>query len=147
VGLLIYVSMDIWATAILNVPQVHYFYDTGPGIIVLIVRCFLSVYFFYNIFLSIKTESIALKKRFYVFFGLFSSVWFLYLPLFVLFALNAPNYSRDIFVTSVAMTADFIAWTALTILMLPPFIKKLFVVEDPQSLIFDDEKEDQYGGL
>ena len=135
VVLVIYVAMDIWSSTSIGGPKVQFLYDTAPGVIVLVLRLLLFAYFAYSIYISVKAEKRKQKVDFFVVFGIAFAVWFLYLPIFVLIALAAPNYHRELFVTAISMVVDFVAWSSLTVLLSPKYIYKFFVVKDPQAVV------------
>ena len=104
VNLVIYVAMNIWKTVGISSTQVNFLYDTAPGIIILLIRMLLFVYFVYAIYHTVKQEQIQSKIFFYFKFGVFTSIWFLILPLFVLFALAMHDYRRMVFISAIFAT-------------------------------------------
>lgn len=75
---------------------ISYRYNTGPGVLLVLLRVFGLGWFLYAIYTT-KKQFPHSKKGFYIKLSLAGTLWFLYMPLFALISLGIHN-SKNLFV-------------------------------------------------
>jgi hypothetical protein len=81
-----YLAMFIWENVGLNPASVLYVYQTAPGIIIIVVRSLVMVYFLWCIRKTYIDENKESKRMFYLYFGIVYFIWFLSLPIVTVIA-------------------------------------------------------------
>jgi len=63
-----------------------YAYDTAPGAILVVLRSLVMIWFIYELYRTFHEEANEVKRTWYVYFGLFYTLWFVILPFIVVVA-------------------------------------------------------------
>ncbi|KAJ6245168.1 intimal thickness receptor-related [Anaeramoeba flamelloides] len=117
--------------------------EAVPGIMLLIVRIFITVVFGYFIRKSYMIETNAKKKRFYKFFGIVALFWFIWIPFFGLVGLGIPKYVRPKVINGMFWSCDFLMFTFLLITFHERFSKGIFFMKADDYLPQDNIKVDE----
>jgi len=141
-----HLSLFIWDNVGRDPASTLYFYDSIPGLIVILFRLGLTFWFLWCLRTTIQLESLEEKKAFYFFFGGLFTLWFLLLPAIVAFALVLEPWYRMRTVTGMMLTADALAMLLFTILLSPSRASKYFnhIKMTPQ-LLAEQERLAGYG--
>lgn len=69
-------------------------YQTWPGWLILVLRCQIIVWFLLELRTTMLYEHNAKKLHFFLHFGASALVWFIYLPVIALIAMQVPAFWR-----------------------------------------------------
>lgn len=138
--ILAYLALFIWDYAGRDPASTLYFYESWPGIIVLVLRFATWLWFLWCLRGTIRLESLPEKRTFYFVFGGCYSLWFISLPIFVLVAfVTAPEY-RFRTVTGLATAFEYLVLTAFAFLLWPSRASNYFVIKaSPQLLSVNND--------
>ncbi|XP_015912059.1 transmembrane protein 145 [Parasteatoda tepidariorum] len=101
-------------------------YQTFPGWIFLILRLAIMVWFLYELRSTMLDENDRAKLRFYVHFGAGILVWFVYLPVVALIALQISALWRAKLLLGITSSADFLAYAIMSHLLSPTRSEQYF---------------------
>ncbi|XP_023223794.1 transmembrane protein 145 [Centruroides vittatus] len=101
-------------------------YQTFPGWITLIVRLIIMIWFLYELRSTMLDENDRAKLRFYVHFGAGILVWFIYLPVVALIALQISALWRQKLLLGITSSVDFLAFAIMTHLLWPTRSEQYF---------------------
>jgi len=110
-----------------------YSYDTSGGTVVVLLRVAFCLYFCFAIRNAYLDPGQADQQRFFLIFGICGTVWFLSLPLIVLFSPLMPIWERLRFVVGVGMFIHTVGLAALVYVIWPNR------AEQYMSLAFNDD--------
>lgn len=94
-------------------------YQTWPGWLILILRTVVMAWFLYCLRATMAFEHQKSKLDFFLHFGAASLVWFIYLPIVALIALQVSVLWRKILLTGICYSANFLAYAVMTHLLWP----------------------------
>eukprot|EP01121_Diplochlamys_sp_Union-15-3_P016403 TRINITY_DN5567_c0_g1_i1.p1 TRINITY_DN5567_c0_g1~~TRINITY_DN5567_c0_g1_i1.p1 ORF type:complete len:451 (-),score=44.13 TRINITY_DN5567_c0_g1_i1:20-1324(-) len=143
---LAYVALFIWDNVGRDPASTLYFYDSVPGLLVVLLRVLTLIWFFWCLVKTRRLETNPEKRRFYLFFGLGFGLWFVALPLIVAISLGLPSWWRQKVVDGLILTINVIAYILLTILLWPTRAQKYFSIKPSSILISDMDTSTQTGG-
>jgi len=134
-----YLALFIWDRVGNNPATTLYFYDSIPGIIVVVLRVGILGWFLWCLRATIRLESLPEKRSFYFIFGGGYTVWFVSLPILVLVAYLVSPTVRYRMITGMEIAVDFVALAALGFLLWPTRAAKYFTIRaSPQLLQVKD---------
>ncbi|KAJ3449636.1 intimal thickness receptor-related [Anaeramoeba flamelloides] len=116
--------------------------EAVPGILLLIVRIFITFVFGYFIRRSYMIETNQKKKRFYKIFGLVALFWLIWIPFFGLVGLGIPRYIRPKVINGMFWSCDFLMFVFLLVVFHEKFSKGIFFMNADDYLPQDDIKDD-----
>lgn len=122
VGVLLYVWNMTEVDVIDDIDE----YQTFPGWIMLIFRLIIMVWFLYELRSTMLDENDRAKLRFYVHFGAGILVWFVYLPVVALIALQISALWRAKLLLGITSSADFFAFAIMAHLLWPTRSEQYF---------------------
>ncbi|GFW24451.1 transmembrane protein [Trichonephila clavipes] len=122
VGVLLYVWNMTEVDVIDDIDE----YQTFPGWIILIFRLAIMVWFLYELRSTMLDENDRAKLRFYVHFGAGILVWFVYLPVVALIALQISALWRAKLLLGITSSADFLAYAIMAHLLWPTRSEQYF---------------------
>jgi len=101
VKIAIFTSLYLMASIFAAVWRAEYFseatslciYQTGPGIIVIVMRILAAVWFKYSVHTTRK--NFMKKKNFYRVFESLYTLWLFYVPISAVISIGAPDYNKD----------------------------------------------------
>mmetsp|Transcript_2168 Transcript_2168/g.2418 ORF Transcript_2168/g.2418 Transcript_2168/m.2418 type:complete len:438 (-) Transcript_2168:54-1367(-) len=116
-----HMTLFIWDVVGRDPASTSYFYDSVPGIFVLVLRVLTWFWFLWSIFWTYKLEAQPQKRRFYIILSIGLSVWYLSLIVFVVMAAGmAPWVPKKItIVTALVLFSDTLAFAVLNFLLWP----------------------------
>jgi len=127
--LLGYLIMFTWENVGVDPASTLYIYESPPGIVVVILRVLVLLWFLWCLKSTHGEESHPSKKRFYLVFGAIYTAWFLMLPFITLVALGIPAWNRYRVVQGMYLTATMLGYAALGYLFWPSKISEYFQIE------------------
>jgi len=142
-----YLALFIWDVVGRDPASTIYFYDSVPGIIVLILRVATMGWFLWCIYHTYKLESIPEKRRFYIFFTVGFSVWYLSLIFYVILAeaINSSFPKKITIVDSLVICSNTLVLGFLNYLLWPTRAEQYFSIKPIKNLL-SDERPRSYGG-
>jgi hypothetical protein len=140
---LAYLALFIWARVGTDPASTMYFYDSIPGIIVLVIRVGVLGWFVWSLRNTIRLESLPEKRMFYIVYGATYAFWFLALPVVVLVAFFLSPTIRFRLIEGLSISIDFLGLAALAFLLWPSRASKYFVIKASPQLL--SVKEGGYG--
>ncbi|XP_002739236.1 integral membrane protein GPR180-like [Saccoglossus kowalevskii] len=116
---LLYGILFIWQMVAVDPTSDLNEYQSWPGALILSLRCIILVWFLMELRSTCKQEYVEAKLRFYRWFGVGYSIWFIYLPLTVLIISQTSALWRQRTVSAMMLTADFISNIVMAFLFWP----------------------------
>lgn len=108
-----------------------YIYDSVPGIILIVVRFLAFVYLVWGLANTYKEEADESKRKFYLYFGLGVTLWFLSLPVTVLCATGMPAWYRERVVDAIQLVVATLGFLVISFLLWPSHASKYFQISGP----------------
>jgi len=143
--LLSYLALFIWDNAGRDPASTLYFFDSIPGLFVVILRIGVTAWFLWCLRSTISFEVLPDKRRFYTIFGFCFTVWFLLLPAIVGFALLLEPWYRFRTVRGLTLCADALAYMAFTVLLWPSRAALYFNIKPSPLLLTENDPRSVYG--
>jgi len=94
-------------------------YQTWPGWLMLILRTIIMAWFLYCLRATMAFEQQKSKLDFFLHFGASSLVWFIYLPIVALVALQVSVLWRKKLIIASTYSANFLAYAVMAHLLWP----------------------------
>lgn len=101
-------------------------YQTWPGGLSLVVRLMIMAWFIYELRTTMLYEHNKQKLQFFLHFGASSLVWFVYLPLLVLIAIQISALWRFKLMLGITYSVDFLAFAIMAHLLWPTRSEQYF---------------------
>lgn len=120
------VLLYIWNMTEVDVIEDIDEYQTIPGWISLAFRLVVMFWFLYELRSTMMDENEQTKLRFYLDFGAGILVWFIYLPVVALIALNISALWRQKLLLGITSGADFLAYSTMAHLLWPTRSQQYF---------------------
>jgi hypothetical protein len=136
--LLAYLALFIWDNSGRDSASTLYFYESVPGIFVLILRSLTWLWFAWCLKKTLALETLPEKRTFYIFFGIACTLWFLLLPLFVIIATAMEAWYREKVITSMTSSLNALALVAFTYLLWPTRAADYFSIKPANALLSSD---------
>jgi len=143
--MLSYLVLFIWDNAGRDPASTLYFYDSYPGLIVILLRIGLTGWFLWCLRSTISFEALPDKRKFYTIFGFCFTVWFLLIPAIVGFALLLEPWYRFRTVRGMTLCADVLAYIAFTVLLWPSRAATYFNIKPAPLLLSENDPRSVYG--
>jgi hypothetical protein len=114
-----YLVLFRWSNFGIDTALTLYFYESIPGVVVLILRCLLVFWFLWCLRDTLRLENLPERRNFYYIFSIAYSIWFLALPV-VVFAISFVDpWVRYRIVRILSLSIDFLGLAALAFLLWP----------------------------
>ncbi|XP_076305830.1 transmembrane protein 145-like [Tachypleus tridentatus] len=123
------VLLYVWNTTEVDVVEDIDEYQTFPGWIIIIFRLIIMTWFLYELRSTMLEENDRAKLRFYLHFGAGILVWFVYLPIVALIALQVSALWRQKLLLGITSSADFLAYAIMTHLLWPTRSEQYFQLQ------------------
>jgi hypothetical protein len=136
--LLSYLALFIWDNAGRDPASTLYFYESVPGIILLVLRTLVWIWFGWCLKNTLALETLPEKRNFYILFGGACTLWFLLLPLFVIIATGMEPWYREKVITSMTSSLNALALSAFTYLLWPTRAADYFSIKPTNALLSSD---------
>lgn len=146
---ILYIALFVWDYATLDSALIYYFYQSIPGIMILVIRILVALWFYWNIFQILKLETLPEKRNFYIKWVIIFGSWLCILPLFVLILGSLEVWKRQIPISAIGITVDFIVFLILVVITWPTLARRYFTVMPGKSLLgydFLSGKNEVYSG-
>nr|CAG4646152.1 EOG090X03T7 [Macrothrix elegans] len=137
---LVHVMLYVWDLTELDVIDDVDAYQTWPGWLMLILRVAIMVWFLYCLRYTMAIEHQRNKLDFFLHFGAASLVWFIYLPVVALIALQVPVLWRKKLLLGIIFSANFLAYAVMAHLLWPTRSQQYFLLANDIDL--GDELEE-----
>eukprot|EP01130_Rhizamoeba_saxonica_P000562 TRINITY_DN10530_c0_g1_i1.p1 TRINITY_DN10530_c0_g1~~TRINITY_DN10530_c0_g1_i1.p1 ORF type:complete len:432 (-),score=43.99 TRINITY_DN10530_c0_g1_i1:65-1360(-) len=142
--LIFYIILFIWDNASRDSASTLYFYESAPGILVLLLRIAIAFWFIWTLRNTLRMEASPPRRRFYRFFGIAYSAWFFILPLTVFGCSFIEPWFRFKVTKDLTLFVDFFGYLALAYLLWFTRAQEYFTIK-PKQLLVDEEDNDVYG--
>jgi len=130
----VYFVIFIWGLVGVDPATTDYIYNSAPGIIILVVRSLAWIYFLYSIRDTLIVENHPTKRKFYKYFGVLYSLWFVALPIIVIMSvLISPWYSEKV-VVNFYLVMNTLGLAVLSFLLWPTRSSDYFTITPPDLL-------------
>ena len=103
-------------------------YQTVPGVIILILRIIVMICFLFSLKDTMSHEYNQERLHFFLHFGAASLVWFIYLPLMAVVALQISALWRTKFILGITYSADTFAYIVMMHLLWPSRKEQYFLL-------------------
>lgn len=103
-------------------------YQTVPGVIILILRIVAMITFLVSLRETMLHEHNVERLNFFLHFGAATLVWFIYLPLMAIVALQISALWRTKFILGITYSADTFAYIVLIHLLWPSRKEQYFLL-------------------
>ena len=115
-----------WASLAMDPARNLYVYETVPGILLMVVRLGVLVWFWVSLILTVRND--ARHRGLYMAIGLGASLWFIMLPLTVAAGAAEGSWGRLKVTTIMFAVTHFVALLALALALWPAVARRLFVL-------------------
>jgi len=139
-----YLILFIWDNFGRDPAATLYFYESVPGVIVLVIRTVLVVWFFWCLRDTLRLENLPERREFYKIFGLCYSIWFIMLPIVVFILSFVDPWVRFKIVRGISVAIDFAGLSALAFLLWPTRAQNYFTIRTTSQLL-EEDKTEKYG--
>lgn len=137
---LVHVLLYVWDLTELDVIDDIDAYQTWPGWLMLILRIGIMAWFLFCLRATMAFEHQKSKLDFFLHFGAASLVWFIYLPIVALIALQVPVLWRTKLLLGIVYSANFLAYAVMAHLLWPTRSQQYFLLANEIDL--GDELEE-----
>nr|CAD7434144.1 unnamed protein product [Timema monikensis] len=109
-------------------------YQTWPGWLIIVFRTLIMVWFLYELRNTMMYEHNTQKLNFFLHFGASALVWFIYLPIIALIALQVSALWRFKLLLGITYSADCLAYCVMTHLLWPARSEQYFLLAEEADL-------------
>lgn len=120
------ILLYVWNKTEVDVIQDIDEYMTWPGILSLVIRLSIMAWFLFELRSTMLYEHNKQKLQFFLHFGASSLVWFVYLPLLALIAIQVSALWRFKLMLGITYSVDFVAFAVMTNLLWPTRSEQYF---------------------
>jgi hypothetical protein len=138
--LLSYLALFISDHAATDPASTLYFYDSVPGLIVILLRIGVTAWFLWCLRATVGFETLPEKRKFYTLFGFCYTVWFLLLPGIVALAYALPEWVRFKTVGGLSLSADALAFIVFVVILSPSRAVSFFNIKSTPQLLSEHDK-------
>jgi len=131
----LYLALFIWDYATADSAVIYYFYQSVPGIMILVIRALVGGWFLWNIFQTLKLETLPNKRTFYVRWAIIFGSWIGLLPLIVLIFGSQHVWMRLEAISALSELVDFTIMVILVIHTWPTLARRYFSVMPGKTLL------------
>lgn len=124
----LYITMFGWSLGGLDHASTLYVYQTAPGIIIIVVRAVAMLWFIYSMRNTYLEENNAAKRKFYLWFGVSFTIWFLALPFITSVAAGLDPWMRQKTVMGLYVTFNTVFLVILGALLWPSRASEYFQI-------------------
>jgi len=136
-----YLFLFIWDNFARDPASTYYFYESLPGIIVLVLRTALVGWFLWCLRDTLRLENLPERRQFYKIFGMAYTAWFLLLPIVVLILSQVDPWVRFKIVRGISIAIDFCGFGALAFLLWPTRAQNYFIIRTTSQLLEEDKND------
>jgi len=134
---ILYITLFTWENVTHNPATTFYVYESVPGILLLIVRGLVMLWFLWNLRLTFLEETNPEKRKFYLIFGGVYTLWFFMLIFIVMIAAAFGTYSywRLKVVTGMYLCVNTLGFSLMAFLLWPSRAQQYFQINKPDLLL------------
>ncbi|KAI5736953.1 hypothetical protein M8J76_008819 [Diaphorina citri] len=125
---IVHILLYVWNKTEVDIIEDIDEYQTWPGWLILILRTFISGWFLTELRTTMLYEHNAQKLNFFLHFGASALVWFIYLPIIALVALQLSALWRFKLLLGITYSADCLAYCMMTHLLWPTRSEQYFLL-------------------
>ncbi|CAG7725104.1 unnamed protein product [Allacma fusca] len=125
----IHILLYVWNQTEVDVIEDIDEYQTWPGWLILILRTIIMMWFVYELKDTMNHEHQPHKLNFFLHFGAAALVWFIYLPIVALIALQVSPLWRSKLLLGITYSADCFAFAVMTHLLWPTRSQQYFLLK------------------
>jgi hypothetical protein len=133
--IVLYLALFIWDYATADSAIIYYFYQSVPGVMILVIRALVGFWFLWNIFQTLKLETLPEKRGFYVRWAIIFGSWIALLPLVVLIFGSQHVWMRLKAISAISELIDFAMLVILVIHTWPSLARRYFSVMPGKTLL------------
>lgn len=133
--IVLYLALFIWDYVTADSAIIYYFYQSVPGIIILCLRVVAGLWFLWNIFQTLKLETLPEKRMFYVRWAIIFGSWIGLLPIIVLIFGTQHVWLRLTAISATSEVVDFILMIILVVHTWPTLARRYFSVMPGKTLL------------
>jgi GPR180/TMEM145, transmembrane domain len=134
-----YVLLFFWGIFGVDPADTLYVYQSAPGIVLLVVRVLVGCFYGVLLFLTLRAESMDVKRLFYIVMGVVFGLWFLTLPAWTVVAAIVSEWVRYKVVIGLSLTSNTLFFGAFCYLTWPTQASKYFSKMTPTDLLDEGE--------
>lgn len=142
----VYLAVSIllyaWGRAVVNDVDDVDLFQTWPGGYTVFIRLLVMLWFLYELRRTMLPERSKAKLQFLLHFGASSLVWFIYLPVLAVVAINMSALWRFKFVVGISSSVNFLAFASMTHLLWPVKYESYMHLSNVTSSSVSDELEE-----
>ncbi|XP_014259946.1 transmembrane protein 145 isoform X2 [Cimex lectularius] len=124
----VHVLLYVWNKTEVDIIEDIDEYQTWPGWLILGLRCLIIVWFLLELRATMRYEHNDSKLHFFLHFGASALVWYIYLPIIALVALQIPPFWRYKLLLGITYSADCLAYIVMTQLLWPTRTEQYFLL-------------------
>lgn len=124
----VHILLYVWNRTEVDIIEDIDEYQTWPGWLILVLRCLIMVWFLLELRNTMLYEHNASKLHFFLHFGASALVWYIYLPIIALIALQVPAFWRFKLLLGITYSADCLAYCVMAHLLWPTRTEQYFLL-------------------
>lgn len=124
----VHILLYVWNKTEVDIIEDIDEYQTWPGWLILFLRCLIIVWFLLELRATMRYEHNDSKLNFFLHFGASALVWYIYLPIVALIALQIPAFWRYKLLLGITYSADCLAYCVMTHLLWPTRSEQYFLL-------------------
>ncbi|XP_075212644.1 integral membrane protein GPR180 isoform X2 [Lycorma delicatula] len=124
----VHILLYVWNMTEVDIIEDIDEYQTWPGWLILVLRCQIIVWFLLELRTTMLYEHNAKKLHFFLHFGASALVWFIYLPIIALIAMQVPAFWRFKLLLGITYSADCLAYCVMAHLLWPTRSEQYFLL-------------------
>ncbi|XP_066992401.2 integral membrane protein GPR180 [Anabrus simplex] len=130
----VHVLLYVWNMTEVDIIEDIDEYQTWPGWLIIVFRTLIMVWFLFELRNTMMYEHNAQKLNFFLHFGASALVWFIYLPIIALIALQISALWRFKLLLGITYSADCLAYCVMTHLLWPTRSEQYFLLAEETDL-------------
>ncbi|XP_049792786.1 integral membrane protein GPR180 [Schistocerca nitens] len=137
---IVHVLLYVWNMTEVDIIEDIDQYQTWPGWLIIVFRSLIMIWFLFELRSTMRYEHNIQKLNFFLHFGASALVWFIYLPVVALIALQVSTLWRFKLLLGITYSADCLAFCVMTHLLWPTRSEQYFLLAEDVDLT--DELEE-----
>ncbi|XP_039281268.1 integral membrane protein GPR180 [Nilaparvata lugens] len=129
----VHILLYVWNMTEVDIIEDIDEYQTWPGWLILVLRCQIIVWFLFELRTTMLYEHNSKKLNFFLHFGASALVWFIYLPILALIAMQIPAFWRFKLLLGITYSADCLAYCVMAHLLWPTRSEQYFLLAYEQD--------------
>ncbi|XP_069698644.1 integral membrane protein GPR180 [Periplaneta americana] len=130
----VHILLYVWNMTEVDIIEDIDEYQTWPGWLIIVFRTLIMVWFLFELRNTMMYEHNTQKLNFFLHFGASALVWFIYLPIIALIALQVSALWRFKLLLGITYSADCLAYCVMTHLLWPTRSEQYFLLAEDMDL-------------